>query len=111
MTEELIERILSRIDERIDKSNEVTTKKYTNGCIENLRKENEQQHYEMRKMITDNNIRHEVDMKRITPALEAFEVSINATRYGRALISVILWIAGVIVAIGSAVLVIRTIYG
>jgi hypothetical protein len=64
----------------------------------------------MRTEIANHNAKHEEDMVRILPIIEAFETSERAVNTAKASGKVVLWVAGFISAVGGAFLIIKQIF-
>jgi hypothetical protein len=71
-----------------------------NGKIDNLSSK-----------IDDHNTKHEKDMERMMPVIEAFEGAQDDLRTARKGGRVVLWIAAAITSLGGAYLVIKQIFG
>lgn len=64
----------------------------------------------MRGEIRAHNARHEEDMLKILPIIEAFETSERAVNTAKASGKIILWLAAFITAVGGAYLIVRQIF-
>lgn len=61
-------------------------------------------------IMDQHNDKHEKDMQRIMPVIEAFEESKQFAKSAKTSGLVILWLAGFITAVGSAFLILRSIF-
>lgn len=79
-------------------------KTHVNGKIETLRQENNVGMKKISDEITAHNTKHEADMIRILPALEAYEKGEQFTQSAKTSGRIILWTSGFITAVGAAYL-------
>lgn len=76
-----------------------TIKETVNGKIDTLTRK-----------VDDHNLSHEKDMRRILPIIEAFEAAERRVDDAKSAGKSVLWISGVITAIGGAYLIIKQIF-
>ncbi len=87
-----------------------TIKVTVNGKLDVLRKENNDGMKVIRDEIQDHNEKHEKDMVRLMPIIEAYESSKEAVDTAKRGGKVVIWITGAITGIGGAWLILKAIF-
>lgn len=108
MSEEISKAIGQSVNGKINNVHDLLEEQ--NIVIEAHHQERIHQIEEVRKEICDHNKKHEKDMEKIRPVIEAFEEAqrdlVTAKKGGK----LVLWLAATITAIGGAILIIRALF-
>ena len=97
---------LLMIRECIQEAVTIGINKDVNGGVKALRQEVS----EVRHAVINHNLKHETDMIRIMPIIEAFETSERAVAAAKSGGKIVIWIAGFITALGGAYLIIKQLF-
>lgn len=108
MSEEISKAIGQSVNGKINNVHDLLEEQ--NIVIEAHHQERIHQIEEVRKEICDHNKKHEKDMERILPVVEAFEEGQRDLASAKKGGKLVLWLAATVTAIGGAILIIRALF-